>query len=539
MSQTVTQSIQFRIILALAVTFLSVLTVSTLSTARNEHALATRIGEDKARDLAQSYFDGLNTLMLTGTMDQHEGLRAKFLALPGVREARVVHAPQVLDDVSTHAAPPRDALDARAIKGEQIAVVEPEAEGRRIVFLMPLRASENYLGTNCLSCHQVTPGTLLGAVRVDYSLAELDGEMRDNLLTVGTINAALSLLGIAVVFGLLRRMVIGPLLRMRDTMRQIERDSDLGRRLALPPRDEVGALATAIDAMLDRFATSIGLVRSTSHRLGGAAEQVATVAVATAEAAHAQLRETEATAESLTHLKSFAAEAATGAANTAQASVAADQEAGNNTRVTREAIGGILALVEEIRGAVEVIEALDQRSQEVSNVLEIIKGIAEQTNLLALNAAIEAARAGEMGRGFAVVADEVRKLANLSHESTRSIESIVTQLRNEARNAVQTMEHARDSAVEHSRRLEDAVVGLDRIVARVAEIRAFNVRMAESVRTQENLTDSVDQNLASIGRIAQRTASEAEQTRGVSEELVVLARTMNEAVNRFRVDHRA
>ncbi len=114
--------------------------------------------------------------------------------------------------------------------------------------------------------------------------------------------------------------------------------------------------------------------------------------------------------------------------------------------VIQQTASGMREIAADIDTSSQLIAKLGERSQQITAIVNTIRGIADQTNLLALNAAIEAARAGEQGRGFAVVADEVRQLAARTSGSTAEISSMIAMIQDETRQAIESMDNTRDRA---------------------------------------------------------------------------------------------
>mgnify|MGYP006926384793 CR=1 FL=1 len=138
--------IQAKLLLALGVVFILLMIATTWQTAATQRALVDDLAQQKALDTATSYFDGVNTMMLTGTMAQRDVLREKVLSHDDITETRIVRGAAIVDvfGVGNPEQRPVDELDRRALTGEQIVQSGNGPQGRYVTVLTPVVARRDF-----------------------------------------------------------------------------------------------------------------------------------------------------------------------------------------------------------------------------------------------------------------------------------------------------------------------------------------------------------------------------------------------------------
>lgn len=195
--------------------------------------------------------------------------------------------------------------------------------------------------------------------------------------------------------------------------------------------------------------------------------------------------------------------------------------------------------VEQVAGRVDLaaqkVSQLDQLSNTIGSVLDVIRGIAEQTNLLALNAAIEAARAGEQGRGFAVVADEVRTLASKTGNSTTEIQEMIERLQASTRDVVKEMHSSREDANSSVADVQVVADLLRELSSSVEEIYAMNADIASSAEEQRNVSHAFEANLRGMTALNDKSLSGMKSLRDATDNLSQLAEQQRKIAGAFRL----
>lgn len=324
---------------------------------------------------------------------------------------------------------------------------------------------------------------------------------------------------------------------MRDLMRKVASTKDLTLRYKVKEgaNDGVSLTGVALNDMLGTFQNVINNVNDSTVQMSESADTLAANALQTSAGAKHQSNQISRLAQSMDEMIGTIDVITNSVNNSAQITKDTNNDCQEGQKVVASSANSIKALESSISVASQSIQKLQQDSESIGSVLDVIRGIAEQTNLLALNAAIEAARAGEQGRGFAVVADEVRTLAGRTQNSTTEIQEMIESLQSVSLEAVSIMDKSLKDTKQGVEEVMKTDESLKRIVESVSNLNDINTQIATLAEQQKASSLEINNSVQVINQVSTDSAQGAEESAESSKGLSTLAHHLSDISSQFKV----
>jgi len=337
-------------------------------------------------------------------------------------------------------------------------------------------------------------------------------DQQQHFLVAGSL---VVLFGVLLLTYWLRRTVTTRLQLIAERLRSMEVASDLSQPLPISGRDEVTAVALAINGLIEKFKLFLGdaVQASSQHNNRQIYDVVSSMSAITGSASQIQ---------------TSAEDSRTQVAG----AVKGNDDVHNQLRESEVAAELAVAAINRVSGAIEAVRG---SSEKIEQVISVIANIAEQTNLLALNASIEAARAGEQGRGFAVVADEVRSLSLRTGESTNQIRQWVGELVTQVDGAHGLLGETRAAGDTSRKTLGTLKTHMVALKQTFDDLSHFTNEVDEAIRVQRDEIGRVGRRADILGESSQGLGQHIGNTKAVSEQLREQSESLRALIARFQI----
>lgn len=366
---------------------------------------------------------------------------------------------------------------------------------------------------------------------IDEEFADVESDVyRDEIIgaILMTIAAVLSLGLVFIASGYLSLPI-----KEVDTKLNLMADGDFRVRTNVKGKNEIGSLASSINQVSESVGSVVRELNDNGERVAASASELSSVMQHSKKNMEQEKAQFDQISVAVTELSNTSQEVN----SNAQMAEEASRLAISNITLGQEHVNRSQSVGEDMSLAIQEasvkVEKLNEYSQSISNVIEVIDNISGQTNLLALNAAIEAARAGDQGRGFAVVADEVRSLAVRTQESTSEIYEAVEYLQSQSVEVSQLMEQNVE-LIDHNRTITEEVrSAFVQISEAVENISTLNALVNTASSEQADVTQEIAQSLGQLNDIVSLNLAGSVQSNIAAEELAEMAENQKNTLSRF------